>query len=127
MTEAHLSTANGRGRPLVAAFCSVPLMGEAISGALDFADVRSFSGGRDTAGLIEWLQPDAVVVDNDEDAVAASGYASATGKALLQLGARRNTLTLFRAGAWESVETDGGLSPESVRNVVAGALFARRA
>ena len=55
------------GRPLVAVWCSVPLLGEAVEFALEFAEVRSFAPSRgDLAGLLRWLRPDAVVVDSDE-------------------------------------------------------------
>jgi hypothetical protein len=124
MTEAQLRSTEG-ARPLVAALCTVPLVGEAVGAALDFAEVRTFIGRRDTVGLLQWLQPDAVVVDNADDAVAASGYAAATGRTLLHLSLRDLTLSRFRDGAWELIETDGGPTPEAIRNVVAGSLFAR--
>jgi hypothetical protein len=126
MTEAHLRLVDG-GRPLVAALCTVPLVGEAVEAALDFADVRTFIGRRDTAGLLQWLKPDAVLVDNEDDARAASGWAGATGRALLHLSLRHGTLKIFRDGGWEPVESDGGPTPEAIRNVVAGSLFAREA
>lgn len=124
MSELHLRP-TFESRPLVAALCVVPLVGEAIVAALDFAEVRMFIGRRDTAGLLEWLQPDAAVVDNADDAAAGEGWATATGRALVHVDIRRQTLAVFRAGAWSPVDADDGPTPEAIRGVVAGALFAR--
>jgi hypothetical protein len=113
------------GRPLVAVICSVPLVGEAIRSAVDFADVQSFTGQRDTAGLLRWLKPDVVIVDSDSDADEATVYANENDLAVLHISVRERTLRLFRRGEWEQVGNGDGPTPEVVHNVVAGILFAR--
>jgi hypothetical protein len=125
MTTAHLRLAEG-GRPLVAAVCSVPLVGEAVRSALEFAEVRIFTGQRDTAGLLRSLKPDVVIVDSDPDADEASAYAAETDVSVLQISIRDRSLRLFRNGEWEQVGDGEGPTPEAVRNVVAGTLFSRR-
>ncbi len=112
-------------RPLVAVVCSVPLVGEAVRSALEFAEVRTFTGRRDTAGLLRWLKPDVVIVDNDADAGDASAYASDHDVPVLHIAVREHSLRLFRDGAWEQVGNGEGPTPDVVRNVVAGMLFAR--
>ncbi len=116
----------GDKRPLVAVLCSIPLLVEAVGAALEFAEVRPFSGGRgDTAGLLRWLRPDAVIVDSDRDAQEASAFAQEHDLPLLHISVRERELRLFHHGAWEFVGNGEGPTPESIRNVVAGMLFAR--
>ena len=43
----------------------------------------------------------------------------------LYLSVRDHTLRLYRAGAWEQVDDGEGPTIEAIRNIVAGALFAR--
>ncbi len=117
-----------REPPLVAVLCSVPLLAEALGAAIDFAEVRSFAAeGGDVAGLLGWLEPDAVVVD---DEVTAEAAASAVDGELhipvLHLSPRERTLRIFRNGTWEDVDHGADPDPETVRNVLAGVLFARR-
>jgi len=115
-----------RSKPLIAVVCGVPVLGEAMRSALDFAEVRLFSEkGGDVAGLLEWLRPDAVVVDTTVGAAGASGYALAQQRPLLHISVRDRVLRLFQAGEWREVASSDGPTPEAIRNVVAGALFAR--
>ena len=114
------------GRPLVAVLCSVPLLGEAMGSALEFAEVRSFSAaGGDIAGLLHWLHPDALIVDNEAAAVEAAAFALEHHLPLLHVSMRDRELRLFRGGEWELVGNGEGPTPEAIRNVVAGSLFAR--
>jgi hypothetical protein len=122
---AVVNAAPGVGRPLVAVVCSVPLVGEAAGSALDFAEVRSFGGGRDTAGLLSWLRPDAVVVDSEEDAEAAQAFARDHVLSAVHIGVRDSTLRVLRRGEWELVGNGEGPTPEAIRNAVAGSLFSR--
>ena len=116
----------GDGRPLVAVLCSVPLLVEAVDAALEFAEVRAFSSGRgDTVGLLRWLRPDAVIVDSDRDAQEATAFARERDLPVLHISVRERELRLFHRGAWEFVGDGEGPTPESIRNVVAGMLFAR--
>ena len=113
-------------RPLVAVVCAVPLLGEAVGSALEFAEVHTFSDrGGDVAGLLRWLHPDAVVVDNERAAHEASAFARERDLPVIHLGVRDHELRLFRAGRWEVVGNGDEPAPETIRNVVAGALFAR--
>ena len=114
-------------RPLVAVVCSVPLLGEAVESTLDFAQVRAFAErGGDIAGLLRWLRPDALVVDREETAAEATSFADEYAVPIVLVGVRDRTLQLFRAGVWERAGNGDGPTPEAIRNVVAGALFARR-
>ncbi len=115
-----------RTRPLVAVICSVPLLGEAISSALEFAEVRSFAAaGGDVAGLLGWLRPDALIVDSAAGAESAREYARDSELPVIHVSLRDHTLHLLRGGEWERVSNGDGPTPEALRNIVAGALFAR--
>jgi hypothetical protein len=125
MSEPELRQAE-RTRPLIAVVCGVPLLGEALQAALDFGEVRLFSEkGGDVAGLLEWIRPDAIVVDTQDGAEAAASYALAQQRPLLHIGVRERELRLFHQGEWHQVGNGDGPTPETIRNVVAGALFAR--
>jgi hypothetical protein len=115
-----------RTRPLVAVICSVPLLEEGVRSALEFAEVRSFSDrGGGIAGLLSWLRPDAVVVDTDTAAAEAAAFALDHPVPLLHIAVLEQQLRLFVNGEWEYVASSEGASPESIRNVIAGTLFAR--
>jgi hypothetical protein len=125
MTSTHLRS-ESETRPLVAVLCSVPLLGEAMGSALEFAEVRSFAAsGGDIAGLLRWLRPDAVIVDSEATAAEATAFALEHDLPVLHVSVRDRELRLFRAGEWELVGNGEGPTPETIRNVVAGALFAR--
>jgi hypothetical protein len=116
---------SGRKRPLVVVLCSVPLLGEAIGSALEFADVRTFAArGGDASGLLEWMRPDAVIVDTDPDA-AEIAFAKAQELPVVHISVHDRSLRLFDNGEWTNVGNGEGPTPEAIRNVVAGALFAR--
>jgi hypothetical protein len=118
----------GSGRPLVAVVCSVPLLAEAVSSALDFAEVRAFSGDQgDTAGLLRWLRPDAVVVDSDCNADEAAAFALERELPVVHISVREQTLRVFHGGDWTVVDSGEDPTPGVIRNVVAGMLFAREA
>jgi hypothetical protein len=118
---------NGSVKPLVALICCVPLIGEGIRPELEFADVHSFKGERDTAGLLRSLRPDVVIVDSPADAREASAYAAEHDSTVLHISVRARSLRLFQRGEWKQVGTSTGTTPEAVRNIVAGTLFARGA
>src|SRR4051812_46456915 len=125
MMEAHLQQSE-RTRPLVAVVCAVPLLGEAMMATLDFAEVRAFSErGGDIVGLLDWLHPDAVVVDSADGAESAAVHASAHDVPLLHISVRERTLRIFHGGEWHLIIGAEEPTPEVIRNVVAGALFAR--
>jgi hypothetical protein len=125
MTSTHLRP-DAETRPLVAVLCSVPLLGEAMSSTLEFAEVRTFAAsGGDVGGLLGWLRPDVMIVDSDAAADSAADFAREHDMPLLHICVRSRTLRLFRRGTWEQVSNGDGPTPEAIRNVVAGALFAR--
>jgi hypothetical protein len=125
MTSTHLRF-ESETRPLVAVLCSVPLLGEAMGSVLEFAEVRSFAAsGGDVAGLLGWLRPDALIVDSAAGAEAATAFAREHDLPVVHVSLRDCTLHVFRGGEWEQVSYGEGPTPEAVRNVVAGSLFAR--
>jgi hypothetical protein len=113
-------------RPLVAVICRVPLIGEALASTMDaIAEVRPFpADGGDTDGLLRSLQPDAIVVDCDEEAEAAEAYARDSAVPLVCVHLRKEEIRAYRNGAWEDLP--GGVSPEEIRNVLIGGIFGRR-
>ena len=125
MKAARTRGGGGSGQPLVALICCVPLIGEGVRPELEFAEVHSFKGKRDTAGLLRSLEPDLVIVDSSVDAREASAYATEHDSAVLHISVRSRSLRLFHRGGWKQVGTSEGATPEAVRNVVAGTLFAR--
>jgi hypothetical protein len=127
MKPARSTAPAGSRRPLVALICCVPLIGEGIRPELEFADVHSFKGERDTAGLLRSLNPDVVIVDSPADAREASAYATEHDSTVLHISMRARSLRLFRQGEWKQIGPSEGPTPEAVRNVVAGTLFARGA
>lgn len=113
-------------RPLVAVVCSVPLLGEAVEAALDFAEVRVFSErGGNVIELLRWLRPDGVVVDSERAAAVVTAYAREHDLPVVHVSPRDPTMRVLRAGQWELVDDGDGPTPEAIRNVIAGALFAR--
>jgi hypothetical protein len=125
MSSTQLRPAN-TARPLVAVVCVVPLLGEAMESALDFAEVRSFSaGGGDIAGLLRWMRPDALIVDSEGDADEAAAFARDHELPVLHVSLQKRALRLHRHGAWETIGSGEHATPSVIRNVVAGALFAR--
>jgi hypothetical protein len=115
-----------KARPLVAVVCLVPLLGEAMESALDFAEIRSFSASDgDIAGLLRWMRPDALIVDNEEDAEEAAAFARDHELPVLHVSVHERALRLYRHGSWEIIGSGEGTTPTVIRNVIAGALFSR--
>jgi hypothetical protein len=115
-----------RTRPFVAVVCSVPLLGEAMRSVLEFADVQPFAAkGGDVDGLLRWLRPNALIVDNAESADEAIPYAAEHELPVVHLGVTECLLRVYRGGAWEIVSNGEEPKPEAIRNVVAGAVFSR--
>jgi hypothetical protein len=121
-----MSARHGAERPLIAVVCAVPLLGDAMSSALDFAEVHSFAArAGDIGGLLHWLHPDAVIVDNDASAADATAFAQQYDMPVIHIALGERALRLFRAGEWEVVADGDGPTVETIRNVVVGVLFAR--
>ena len=112
-------------RPLVAVLYSVPLLGEAIASSLrDLCEVRSFQTGHgDPTGLLSVLLPDAVVVDDADEAEAARSWAEDGDVPLVHVRLRERKIGVLRGREWEE---SIGASVDAIRNAVAGALYARQ-
>jgi hypothetical protein len=113
--ELYPSAARSRDAAAGRVLRSVPLVGEAMGSVLEFAEV----------GLFGWLRPDALIVDSVAGAEAATVFAREHDLPVVHVSVRDRTLHLFRGGEWEQVSNGEGPTPEAIRNVVAGALFAR--
>jgi hypothetical protein len=113
------------GKPLVVAVFAVPLLREALAAALeDIADVQGFPAHRgDTIGLLRWLKPDAVVVDDDDEAEAAASFGHESRSPIVHISLAERKLRILRNGGWE--EAGKGTAPEEIRNILIAGLFAR--
>jgi hypothetical protein len=111
-------------QPFVAVLYSVPLLCEALSSALEnIADVHSFPAGRgDTVGLLRSIAPDAIVVDDPDEAESARRWARRHGVPLVHVVLRERKIRVLRNGGWEE---SPARSAESIRNVLAGSIYAR--
>ena len=114
---------NGR-QPFVAVVYSVPLLCEALSSALEnIADVHAFPARRgDTVGLLRSVRPDAVVVDDPDEAESARAWAKRHEVPLVYVALRERKMKVLHNGAWEESPVRGA---ESIRNVLAGSIYAR--
>jgi hypothetical protein len=107
--------------PLILALCSAPLLGEALARELeDVAVVRAFPPGRgDVLGLVAHANPDAIVVDREEDAHLLGDLDVPVVHALLREGKVRS----LRDDGWQEFDNPGG-SVSVIRNVVLSDLYA---
>ncbi len=114
-----------RDEPLVALVYSVPLIVEALEGVCDgVGELRSFrSQDGEVRSLLEWLDPDAVVVDSVENARVAAEYASDRGTPVVHIDFDRGAVRALLDGEW--VETDHEGSAEDVRNLLAAGIHGR--
>lgn len=97
-----------------------------MGSALEFAEVRLFAAnGGDVDGLLGSLRPDALIVDSNAGAEAATAFAREHELPIVYVSVRDRTLHLFSGGEWQQVANGDGPTPEAIRNVVAGVLFAR--
>jgi hypothetical protein len=111
-------------QPRVAVLYSVPLLCEALDSALaDIAEVHTFRAGRDTLGLLRAVRPDAIVVDDRDEAEEARRWAKRHGMPLVHVSLREKKIRTLHDGTWEERP---GLSAEAVRNVLAGCLYGRK-
>jgi hypothetical protein len=117
-----------RRNALVVAVCGVPLLGEALAGALEgLAECKVVAAGQpDIAGLLRSLQPDAIVVDDELEAEAAAAYSRFARIPVLYVPPSGRRLRVLENGRWEELE-DYDASPEAIRNLVAAGLYGRSA
>ena len=114
-----------RKRPLVALVWSLPVVAAALEEAIDFADVRLFdAAGGEILDLFRQLRPDAIVVESSAAAEAAEAYAGDSGLPVLYLSTQEHLLRILGPTGWTDMESGGDPDPGSVRNALAGALFA---
>jgi hypothetical protein len=113
--------------PLVAVICRAPILSVAVADALDgVATVKCFPARHgDTEGLLRGLDPDAVVVDCDDDARAAAAFAADSDSPVVHLSLRRATMSVLEDGAWR--ESDEGATPSAIRNAIVKQVYGRRA
>jgi hypothetical protein len=111
---------------VVAVISRVPLIWEAVSGALDgIADVRWFpADAGDAGGLVRSMRPAAVVVDSDEVAGDVEPAAGDVDALLLHVRLQEGTVRVLRDGVWEGAE--GPASPHAIRNLIVGAVYGAR-
>jgi hypothetical protein len=112
-------------QPLVAFVCRAPVLSEALAASLALvADVRSFPAGRpDPEGLIRALGPDAIVVDDPDEADRLAPYARAARSPLVLIAGDANELRVLRNNGWDVVSYGDGI--EGIRNLLVAELFGR--
>jgi hypothetical protein len=108
--------------PLVAVVSHVPLLSESLLAAFEgIAEVRPYPAGQeDLEAFLRSLSPDAVVVDRDLDADTAAEFAREADVPLVHVSLRTGGGRVLADGGWD--EWVGLVSPETIRNVVVGAL-----
>jgi hypothetical protein len=116
-----------RDEPLVAVVCVVPLLGEALCAALaGMAECKTIPAREpDLSGLLRSLQPDAIVVDDEEEAQATALYSRFARVPVVHVCRNSHQVRVLEDGRWV---TANGLeaTPESVRNLVAGKIYGRK-
>lgn len=117
-----------RNEPLVAVVCAVPILGEALSAALaGLAECKIIPARQpELGGLLKSLQPDAIVVDDEHEAAVAATYARFARTPVINVSLREQRLTRLDDGRWEEPD-EHDISPETIRNVVAGGIYGLRA
>jgi hypothetical protein len=111
-------------KPLVALLYSVPMLREALSSTLDsIADVQAFPAGRgDVTGLLRSVKPDAIVVDDADEADKARSWAKRHHAPLVHICLRKQTIKSLNNGGWDET---AGAGAETIRNLLAGSLYGR--
>lgn len=117
-----------RNEPLVAVVCAVPILGEALSAALaGLAECKIIPARQpELGGLLKSLQPDAIVVDDEHEAAVAATYARFARTPVINVSLCEQRLTRLDDGRWEEPD-EHDISPETIRNVVAGGIYGLRA
>jgi hypothetical protein len=112
-------------QPLVAFVCRAPVLSEALAASLALvADVRSFPAGRpDPEGLVRALRPDALVVDDVDEAERLAPYARGARTPLVLIAAEADELRVLGPAGWDVVSRGDGI--EGIRNLLVAQLFGR--
>jgi hypothetical protein len=113
--------------PLVAVVCEVPLLAEALAASLEgIARVESFPADlEDLDGLLQSLEPDALVVDTAEQAEAGTPYARSSSIPLVYVLIRQAELRVLRGRLWETQAGAVATSPEAIRNALVAGMLRR--
>jgi hypothetical protein len=117
-----------RELPLVALVCRVPLLAEAVAGALaGIAEIRTFPvHPGETASLLSSLEPNAIVVDDEAEADEAAPFARGSHTPLVHISVKPPQVRVLREVGWETVGTGAAAaSPESLRNLVVASIYGR--
>jgi hypothetical protein len=122
------TTDRRRGEPLVLAVCRTPLLCEAVAPALEGAAiVRGFpAGSSDTAGLMARVEPDAVLVDAQDEADGLERHARESNTPLVHVLLESQQIRALRNGSWSDYDNPEN-SVTEIRNVLIGELFATAA
>ena len=126
MTDAH--SPEKRAVPLVAIISKIPILAEALVAALEpSATVEHFpAGAPDTAGLVRYLQPDALIADDDENLSELEAVAREQQFVLLAVDLPDRTLRLLdHDGHWID-PPDRDPSAEVIRNIILAHLVTRK-
>ncbi len=112
--------------PVVAVICRAPFVADALRSAFEGpAFVQELPPGRGTAGLLGSVEPDAVVVDSEAEADAATAFSAATHAPLVHVSVAERRLRVWGDSAWRE-ESRAAASPEAIRNIVIGGIYKRR-
>ena len=116
-----------REEPLVVAVVAVPLLGEAMTAALEgLAECKVIPARQpELGGLLKSLQPDAIVVDDEEEAAVAATYARFARVPVIRVSIRDSRVQVLEDGIWIRPE-EHDASPETIRNLVAAGIYGRR-
>ena len=116
-----------REEPLVVAVVAVPLLGEAMTAALEGLAECTVIPARqpELGGLLKSLQPDAIVVDDEEEAAVAATYARFARVPGIRVSIRDSRVQVLEDGIWIRPE-EHDASPETIRNLVAAGIYGRR-
>lgn len=122
-----MSAAVEREEPLVVAVVAVPLLGEAMTAALEgVAECKVIPARQpELGGLLKSLQPDAIVVDDDEEAAVAATYARFARVPVIRVSLAEARVQVLEDGVWVRPE-EHDASPETIRNLVAAGIYGRR-
>jgi hypothetical protein len=115
----------GPGSPVVLAVTETPLLNETLKAALDgIAVLRRLPAGlSDLDDLVRHIAPDAIVVDSDEGATSLAPAAATCAAPLVHISLKTRELRVFRESGWRAFPS-WETSPNSIRNVLIGAIYA---
>jgi hypothetical protein len=121
------AAAEGKRPPLVAFFTTAPMLARALSEVFErIAEVQRFPAGRgDSAGLLRWLGPEALLVDDSQKAGETVVFARDSGCPLIEVDVAGQTMRTLGADGW-SDQTATEASPEAIRDIIVESIFRGR-